>query len=207
MIDATGQRIDRPAYPVEVLREAIVNALVHRDYSIVGADVAIALFSDRLEIESPGRLPNTATVDALKTGFRYARNQTLVNVMRDYRYVDFRGMGIREKIIPGMRAHNGTEPDLVERGEAARVRRSLMAGSNAFMTQRNASAWPKSIFPIAAVSAHSAPEKSIRHGHPSTLTFGVPPRGPRRPEYETIGDPVQEIDPSQSQGRGAEQDA
>lgn len=126
-IDATGQRIDRPAYPVEVLREAIVNALVHRDYSIVGTDVAVALFSDRLEIESPGRLPNTATVDALKTGFRYARNQTLVNVMRDYRYVDFRGMGIREKIIPGMRAHNGTEPDLVEKPHAFVVRLWLEA--------------------------------------------------------------------------------
>lgn len=44
----------------------------------------------------------------------YARNQTLVNIMRDYRYVDFRGMGIRDKIIPGMRAHNRTEPELTE---------------------------------------------------------------------------------------------
>ena len=41
-------------------------------------------------------------------------NQTLVNVMRDYHYVDARGMGIRNKVIPSMLAHNGTEPDLIE---------------------------------------------------------------------------------------------
>jgi len=117
-----GQRMDRPAYPDAVLREAVVNALVHRDYSIVGADIAILVFSDRLEIQSPGKLPNTVTLESMRDGLRYARNQTLVNIMRDYRYVEFRGMGIRDKIIPGMRAHNGTEPDLIEEHERFTVR-------------------------------------------------------------------------------------
>ena len=49
----------------------------------------------------------------MKAGARYARNQTLVNVMRDYGYVEARGMGVRNRIVPGMRAHNGTEPDLI----------------------------------------------------------------------------------------------
>nr|MDQ3091572.1 ATP-dependent DNA helicase RecG [Actinomycetota bacterium] len=117
-----GARIDRPAYPATVLREVVVNALVHRDYSIVGTDVQVVLFEDRLEVTSPGRLPNTATVDGLRAGFRYARNQTLVNVMRDYGYVDFRGMGIRNKVIPGMQAHNGTEPEFIETDHAFAVR-------------------------------------------------------------------------------------
>lgn len=117
-----GARIDRTTYPVEVLREVIVNALVHRDYTIAGTDISLFIFDNRLEVTSPGRLPNTATVESLKSGFRYARNQTLVNIMRDYRYVDFRGMGIRDKIIPGMRAHNGTEPALVESGHGFTVR-------------------------------------------------------------------------------------
>lgn len=108
-----GRRIDRWDYPENVVREAIVNALVHRDYSITGTDIMLAIYSDRLEIASPGRLPNTVTVEGMKSGIRYARNQTLVNVMRDYGYVDARGMGVRNKIIPGMREHNGTEPDLV----------------------------------------------------------------------------------------------
>ena len=49
----------------------------------------------------------------MRSGLRYARNQTLVNVMRDYGYVEGRGMGVRNKIIPGMRAHNGTDPQLL----------------------------------------------------------------------------------------------
>ena len=108
-----ARRIDSWEFPEEVLREVVVNALVHRDYSIVGTDVMLSIFSDRIEIQSPGRLPNTVTVDGMKLGVRYARNQTLVNVMRDYGYVDARGMGVRNKIIPGMLTHNGTEPDLI----------------------------------------------------------------------------------------------
>jgi ATP-dependent DNA helicase RecG len=119
---AGGQRVDRPAYPAIVLREAVVNALVHRDYSVAGSDITLAIYSDRVEVQSPGRLPNTVTLDGMKAGMRYARNQTLVNVMRDYRYVDFRGMGVREKIIPGMRAHNGTEPEFIAEESRLTVR-------------------------------------------------------------------------------------
>ena len=108
-----ARRIDRWEFPEEAVREAVVNALVHRDYSIAGTDIMLAIFSDRLEVVSPGRLPNTVTPAGMRLGQRYARNQTLVNVMRDYGYVDARGMGVRNKIIPGMRDHNGTEPDLI----------------------------------------------------------------------------------------------
>ena len=109
-----ARRIDRWEFPEEAVREAVVNALVHRDYSIVGTDIMLVIFSDRLEVVSPGRLPNTVTPEGMRLGMRYARNQNLANVMRDYGYVDARGMGIRNKIIPGMLAHNGTEPDLIE---------------------------------------------------------------------------------------------
>ena len=110
----SARKIQSWEYPESVVREAVVNALVHRDYSIAGTDIMLAIFSDRLEITSPGRLPNTITTDRMKTGARYARNQTLVHIMRDYGYADARGMGVRNKIIPGMREHNGTEPDLIE---------------------------------------------------------------------------------------------
>ena len=97
-----------------MVREVLVNALIHRDYSIAGTDIMLTVYADRMEVVSPGRLPNTVTVDGMRSGARYARNQTLVNIMRDYGYVDARGMGVRNKVIPGMRAHNGTEPDLIE---------------------------------------------------------------------------------------------
>ena len=108
-----ARRLDSWEYPESVVREALVNALVHRDYSIAGTDIMLAIYADRLEIQSPGRLPNTVTVEGMKAGARYARNQTLVNVMRDYGYVEARGMGVRNRIVPGMRAHNDTEPDLI----------------------------------------------------------------------------------------------
>ena len=117
-----ARRVDRWEYPEEVVREAVVNALVHRDYSIAGTDVMLSIFSDRLEVTSPGRLPNTVTPEGMKSGLRYARNQILVNVMRDYGYVDARGMGVRNKIIPGMRAHNGTDPELIEEEHRFTVR-------------------------------------------------------------------------------------
>lgn len=117
-----GRRIDTPGFPESVLREVIVNALVHRDYSIAGSDVTLTLYSDRFEVQSPGRLPNTVTIEGMKAGLRYARNQNLVNVMRDYRYVDFRGMGVRSKIIPGMREYNHTEPEFVLEDERLTVR-------------------------------------------------------------------------------------
>ena len=117
-----ARRIDRWDFPQEVVREAVVNALVHRDYSIAGTDIMLAIFSNRLEILSPGSLPNTVTRAGMRAGMRYARNQTLVNIMRDYGYVDARGMGIRTKVIPGMLAHNGTEPDLVEEESRFTVR-------------------------------------------------------------------------------------
>ena len=113
----SARKIQSWEYPESVVREAVVNALVHRDYSIAGTDIMLAIFSNRLEITSPGRLPNTITTDGMKAGARYARNQTLVNFMRDYGYADAQGMGVRNKIIPGMLAHNGTEPDLIEQGK------------------------------------------------------------------------------------------
>lgn len=117
-----ARRMDKWDYPEKVVREALVNALVHRDYSITGTDVEISIYADRLEIVSPGRLPNTVTPDKMKSGIRYARSQTLVQVMRDYGYVENRGMGVRRKIIPGMLEHNGTVPDLVEEDERFTLR-------------------------------------------------------------------------------------
>ena len=116
------RRVDRWDYPEVAVRELVVNALVHRDYSIVGTDVQITVFEDRLEVRSPGRLPNSVTTDAIKSGVRYARNQTLVNFMRDYRYIDARGMGIMHKVLPAMAAHNGTEPEFIADEHSLTVR-------------------------------------------------------------------------------------
>lgn len=117
-----ARRVDRPDYPEDAVREVVVNSLVHRDYSIAGTDVMLSIFVDRLEVQSPGRLPNTVTVEKMRSGVRYARNQNLGNVMRDYGYVESRGMGIRNKVIPAMVAHNSTEPEFIAEDHRFTVR-------------------------------------------------------------------------------------
>jgi ATP-dependent DNA helicase RecG len=73
-------RVDIPEYDADAVFEAIVNALAHRDYSIAGAPVQVHLFVDRLEITSPGALPNSQSVDsiALRTA---TRNELLTNLL------------------------------------------------------------------------------------------------------------------------------
>jgi ATP-dependent DNA helicase RecG len=112
-----GRRIEKPTYPPDVLREAVVNALIHRDYLLTSTDIEMAVYSDRLEIISPGRLPNGITPERMRTGCRAARNQLLKDAMRDYKYLEHMGMGVPRKIIIGMMAHNGSVPDLVEEPE------------------------------------------------------------------------------------------
>ncbi|MDE0208008.1 MAG: putative DNA binding domain-containing protein [Candidatus Tectomicrobia bacterium] len=113
-IDNGGRRQDRWDYPMEAVREAIVNAVAHRDYTISVMDIELSIYADRLEIISPGRLPNTVTVDKMRAGYRASRNELIKEVLRDYGYVEATGLGVPRKIVAGMRQHNGTEPDLVE---------------------------------------------------------------------------------------------
>lgn len=117
-----ARREERWEYPEEAVREALVNALVHRDYLLSGTDIELSVYEDRLEIVSPGRLPNAITPERMRVGCRSARNQLLKDVMRDYGYLEHMGMGVPRKILRTMREQNGTEPDLVENGETFTVR-------------------------------------------------------------------------------------
>ena len=110
-----GRRRRKRAFPIDAVREAIVNAVTHRDYAREGTDIEVSLYRDRMEIISPGRLPNGVTVAKMREGVvRVARNELLKEILRDYGYVEHYGMGVRIRIIESMRRHNGTEPDLVE---------------------------------------------------------------------------------------------
>lgn len=115
-------RQERWAYPEEAVREAVVNALVHRDYLLSGTNIELSIYENRLEVISPGRLPNAITPERMRTGCRSARNELLKDVMRDYGYLEHMGMGIPRKIVKGMLELNGTEPDLIEDGERFIVR-------------------------------------------------------------------------------------
>lgn len=110
------RREEKKEYPSLVLREAIVNTLVHRNYSITGSKIRILMFDDRIEFHSPGRLPNTVTVEKMKIGISYARNPFLVKYMENLRYIDQLGRGI-PMILKSMKGAGAKEPLLQEVGE------------------------------------------------------------------------------------------
>ena len=110
------KRKDKEEYPNVVLREVIVNALVHRNYSITGSKVRILMFQNRIEFHSPGRLPNTVTIEKMKIGVSYARNPFLVKYMENLRYIDQLGRGI-PMIIKTMKNLGAAEPTLEVSGE------------------------------------------------------------------------------------------
>lgn len=109
-------RVEKEVYPLMVLREALVNALIHRNYSIIGSKIRILMFADRIEFHSPGKLPNTVTIDKMKIGVSYSRNPFLVKYMENLRYIDQLGRGI-PMIMKSMENLGAREPQLKEMGE------------------------------------------------------------------------------------------
>lgn len=109
-------REEKESYPAVVLREALVNAVVHRNYSIIGSKIRVLMFENRIEFHSPGKLPNTVTIDKMKIGVSYSRNPFLVKYMENLRYIDQLGRGI-PMIIKNMKNLGAKEPKLEEIGE------------------------------------------------------------------------------------------
>ncbi|MDX8551219.1 ATP-binding protein [Methanospirillum purgamenti] len=73
-------------------------------------DIEVSRYVDRIEFISPGSLPNSMTVEKMVAGQRSPRNPLIVEMLRDYGYVESRGMGVRTKVIPLMRSENMTDP-------------------------------------------------------------------------------------------------
>ena len=116
-----GARLGGQDFPLEAVQEAIVNAIIHRNYEIT-AGIEINIYADRLEVVSPGGLADGNTVARMRAGCRRVRNELIRDVMRDYGYMDHVGMGVPRKIVWAMSEHNGTDPDLVPEEDRFTVR-------------------------------------------------------------------------------------
>lgn len=105
---AEGSRL----LPAAVLREALVNALTHRDYGLMGTHATLDVFPDRVEVTSPGGLPYPMTVERVRGGgVARSRNEEMVSAMVVAGLAGRRGTGwllMRRR----MREFNGTEPEL-----------------------------------------------------------------------------------------------
>ncbi len=102
-------RSDRPQYDMTAIFESIVNAVAHRDYSIHGSKIRLHMFSDRLELYSPGGLPNTLELDALPYR-QFSRNPVIASRLADISV---------PRTVPGLETSRSTMMD--RRGEGVRT--------------------------------------------------------------------------------------
>jgi ATP-dependent DNA helicase RecG len=97
-----------PVFPREVLREALLNALAHRDYQLSGATVDVTLFADRLEVRSPGGLAGHVTLENLRDE-HFSRNARLMGALKSLELVDEFGEGV-DRMYEGMAGRLLPEP-------------------------------------------------------------------------------------------------
>ncbi len=123
-------RVDRPRFDVEAVFEAVVNAVAHRDYSIYGSKVRLRLFDDRLELHSPGAIPNAISVQRLEH-LQSSRNEVVTSLLAKCpvpsgvpwlktgraTLMEKRGEGVR-LILENSRDLSGREPEYREIDEA-----------------------------------------------------------------------------------------
>ena len=131
VVSGKMRREDRPQYPVEALREALVNAFCHRDYSEAGASIGVSVYDDRLEVWSWGRLPGNLTPEQLRIDHpSVRRNDLIADVFYRRGYIEKWGRGT-QKIIELSRRAGLREPDFLERAGEVGVRFWAPAGMSA----------------------------------------------------------------------------
>jgi ATP-dependent DNA helicase RecG len=97
------ERKERTEYPVAAVREALVNAVAHRDYRLRGRRIEVRMFSDRMEITSPGGLPGFITVDNIVEE-HFSRNPRIVSGLYQWGYIEELGLGVDLMIDEMVRA-------------------------------------------------------------------------------------------------------
>lgn len=113
------EHIETPLYPLEALREVLVNAVVHRDYNMQGDLIHINIYTDRIEIHSPGGLPGPVTLKNLLEA-RFSRNPILLQVMADMGFVERLGYGLN-RVVESLRSRGMRPPRFEEIGGSFRV--------------------------------------------------------------------------------------
>lgn len=123
-LDRTGRFSDMPLVPEDAWLEGLVNAVVHRSYSLAGDHIRVEIFDDRIEIHSPGRFPGIVDLTDPRHAPRFARNPRIARVCADLRFGQELGEGIL-RIYEEMRLAGLDEPLYTQ--TAASVRLQLSA--------------------------------------------------------------------------------
>ena len=124
IIDENGTRINRTEYPLEALREAVANALIHRDYSTQteNAYISVNMYDDRIEILNPGTLYGTNKLEKLGTATTMeARNSTIVRILEEKgSVIENRHSGI-PTMKREMKKYGLPEPEFYEERDSFKV--------------------------------------------------------------------------------------
>ncbi len=138
------KRVDRWSIPPAAVREAVINAVVHADYSQSGAPIRLAIYDDRIEIENPGLLPFGLTVPDLPLGVSKLRNRVLGRVFHELGLVEQWGSGV-QRMIAACRDAGLAPPELEEVGIRFRVtlRTAQIAAAKLEVTDRRIVAFVK----------------------------------------------------------------
>lgn len=115
-------REEVPEFPPEALREALVNAVGHRDYSLRGSSIQVRLYDDAIEVESPGTLAGYVTVENIRES-QYSRNERVMDVLQRLRLAEEAGTGI-DRMVQAME-NALLEPPVFEERSASFVVRLL----------------------------------------------------------------------------------
>lgn len=109
------KRIDIPEYPFEAIREAVINAIAHRDYNRRGAPIMVSIFDDRIEVRNPGGLLPGLNIKKLE-GKHATRNEAICNIFHETMDMERYGTGIT-KMKRFMKVHGLSEPEFSEEGD------------------------------------------------------------------------------------------
>ncbi len=113
-------REERWEYPLQALRELIINAVIHRDYSQLGRDIKVAVFDDMIEITSPGTLPLGIDIENLSSGQSEIRNRILAPIFKEIKLIEQWGTGFR-KFFLAMEEYPELEFKILEPGLSFQV--------------------------------------------------------------------------------------
>lgn len=152
------QRKDEYDIPLIAIKEAVTNAIVHRDYNISGSDIKFAIFDNRVEITSPGQLPKTLDVYEIKTGRSEIRNKVIARVFKELRFIEEWGTGIK-RIIQTCKEAGLKEPDFIETGMHFKV--IIYNKSGEMVAESSGIVAESSVLNYLALHSLSINEKSI----------------------------------------------
>ena len=115
-------------YPLEAIREVLVNAVAHRDYNFQGDNIHIHIFADRLEIQSPGYLPGPVNLENILVS-RFSRNAVIAQALSDLGFVERLGYGLN-RVVTVLRQFGMPDPKFEEAGGSFRVTLYNAVGAN-----------------------------------------------------------------------------